>query len=195
MNIAEIINYIFPYDGIYEVIVSTYGVSENISPLGLIRDSDKFYFRLYSDTLTYFNLEKNPECCIQVTNEPLYFYYTLFNKKINYEKIKGFLIIPNLTTIFSKCEIVDKNSEPRRILVRPSEVLGKNLCRAYNRGESLFIDLLVHVTRLGIYSKEELEKYMKILDYEISVIERTSPRLREVINELKKEVISRFKSI
>jgi len=185
MNLNEILNYIFPFDGIYEVIVSTYGVKDNISPLGLIKNGSEFYFRVYSNTLTYSNLEKNAECCIHITNEPLYFYYTLFDKKFEYKKIKNFLIIPDLPLLISKCEIIDKATEPRRVIVKPIEFIGKSLCRAYNRGEALLIDLLVHITRLKIYNREELLKYLGIIDYEISVIEKTSPRLRGIINELK----------
>jgi len=56
--------------------------------------------------------------------------------------------------------------------------------KAFSRSDSLFIDLLVHVTRLDIYSKEELETYSTVIQYEVKTIARLSPNLLKILRDL-----------
>ncbi|WP_252896802.1 DUF447 domain-containing protein [Metallosphaera hakonensis] len=64
---------VFPHPGIYEVLLGTAGVAENISPIG-IRVSDDFRIRVYSGSLTLQNLSIHPYCLLLITQDPVLFF-------------------------------------------------------------------------------------------------------------------------
>jgi Uncharacterized conserved protein len=56
MTIEEVEKYVFPYDGFYEVLLSSSGKTDNISPMGVLRKGGALYLRVYSETTTFQNL-------------------------------------------------------------------------------------------------------------------------------------------
>ena len=56
--------------------------------------------------------------------------------------------------------------------------------RAYSRGDALFIDFLVHLSRIGIYSDEEIKQFLPIIQYELKTILRLSPNLKDIIQRI-----------
>jgi hypothetical protein len=187
MDINKVINDIFLEEGIYEVLVSSNGVSPNISPIGVIKKGNKLYFKLYENTLTLKNIEINSKCGIIITSDASLFYYALIDKlKIDYFYYE-IPMIKNELTIIALCKMLD-NKNPRTILVEPTEILGEYKPRAFNRGEALFIDMLVHFTRLNIYNKSELEYYIKILNYEINIVKKTAPWLKDILSEIENKI-------
>ncbi|WP_054844945.1 DUF447 family spectrin-like domain-containing protein [Sulfuracidifex tepidarius] len=59
------------------------------------------------------------------------------------------------------------------------------------RGDGLLLDLLVNFSRINVYSGSELYRLLTIIDYEIGVIEKTSPELSKITSEIRKEIESK----
>ncbi|BDC19325.1 DUF447 domain-containing protein [Acidianus sp. HS-5] len=185
MELQETIKNIFPEDGIYEVILGTKGETENISPIGIILDQGKLRVKLYKDTTTYQNILIYPYCSINViVDSPEIFYLTLFNKAVNYNLIHGLPVVSE-NVIFSSCKVTEDAPEYVILSLEPFDAkCSKTHVRAFNRGNCLFIDLLVNITRLNIFSKEELDSMLKIISYEIKVIKKTQPNLIDIVQEI-----------
>lgn len=192
MDLQEAIKNIFPEDGIYEVILGTKGLKENISPIGVIVNQDKLRIKLYKCTVTYQNILTYSYCSINVVvDNPKIFYLTLFNKISNYSLIHGLPVVSE-NVIFSSCRIIEDTPEYVILSLEPFDIMySKRYVKAFNRGNCLFIDLLVNITRLDIFSKKELDSMLKIISYEIKVIKRTQPGLLDIIKEIEELVRSK----
>ncbi|MQL54836.1 DUF447 domain-containing protein [Acidianus ambivalens] len=185
MELQEAIKNIFPSNGIYEVILGTKGIRDNISPIGVIVNENQLKVKLYKCTTTYQNILVYPYCSINVViDNPKIFYLALFNKSVKYNLIHGLPVVSD-NVIFSNCKIIEDHTEYVILSLDPFDMkYSKQKISAFNRGNCLFIDLLVNITRLDIFSREELESMLKVISYEIKVIKRTQPNLLDIIREI-----------
>lgn len=196
MDLANILNVIFPSDGIYEVILGTSGVQKNLAPIGIIKVKNRLYIKVYKETLTYQNLLHYPYCSLNITSDPIVFFNLLYSS-INSLRISEKLSLPiieNLPVILSKCNISSSQFyNPVIFDIFPIDYVSSTnlLVQAYNRGNAMFIDLLVNLSRYYIYSeKDEIEDFCVVLKYELDVIRRTSKQLYSIIEKWKPSLIA-----
>lgn len=182
MDILSWINYAFPQDGIYEVILSTTGELDNIAPVGVRRKNGVLRIRVYRETLTLQNITKYPFGVIQVTDDNSLFLETLIRGNQFLSKAKKreagipSLDLPLLIVRFDQEVVSDSYID---YLVEPIECKGEP-SKAYSRGERIFIDFLVNYTRRNL----QISDYdiRKILEYERDVILKTSPWLASLLS-------------
>jgi hypothetical protein len=184
---------IFPKDGVYESIIGSVGVSNNLSPIGIIRSGNKILAKIYKDTLTYSNLLNFPYCSVHITDNPRLFYESLF-KKIRYTLKNNLPIIEDESVyeiIFARCIILNEDN-PSIFLLEPYNIETKiNIHRAFSRGYSLLIDALVHFTRLDILPPNEVFELLKIINYELKTSKRISPDMEDIIRDLETKIESK----
>ncbi len=63
--------------------------------------------------------------------------------------------------------------------------------KSLSRGDGLFVDLLVHITRVDIVSKDERDKLFEIIKYETEVIRRTAPYLEPFLKRIEDSLRSK----
>ncbi|EZQ03866.1 hypothetical protein CM19_09105 [Candidatus Acidianus copahuensis] len=190
MRLNDLIKKTFPNDGIYESIVGTNGISKNLSPIGIVKTENRLIMKLYKNTDTIKNLAIYPFCSVNIVHDPQLFYLTLIGKEIDY-KIKYGLPSLNGVTIYCKCE-KELEGNPSVFTLNPFDYeISDNTITAFNRGSALFIDSLVHFTRLDIVSEEIKEEIIPIILYEIEISRKTSPWLIQYLEEIDKIVRSK----
>lgn len=180
-SIADIINFVFPYDGVYEVILGTTGKRPNLAPIGVIKEGNTLKSKIYKETITFQNLLEKNVCSINIVLDSKIFFDAFFgtldvNNYIENVPIlgKGIAFVANVR--YEKIE----NPTYFFYKINSYRIFDMN-CLAFNRGNSMLIDLLVHISRLDIYNKKELEKYLPIIKYEIEIIKRTMPeRVKDI---------------
>lgn len=186
--VEDYINKVFPHNGVFEIILGTSGISENLSPIGIIRDGNNYFSKIFRNTLTYYNLKARNSCIINVTHDPMIFYKLLFDENspdLGKKIYDGIPYLENAISILSNCEEAEVKEEFSIFEYRFVKIVNEGVIyKAFSRSDSLFIDLLVHVTRLDIYSKEELETYSTVIQYEVKTIARLSPNLLEILRDL-----------
>ncbi len=172
-------------DGINEIIATTEKDGRiNAAPLGIIKDGDKLYIRLFTGTHTYENILESGWFVANITHDAWLFAETAiedlteshFIRRENLPMLKD----AEAWALF-KCEafpldIVIANAE----FVK-GEVLRRDF-RAFNRGENLVIEAAVAATRyLALRTDsyyDEIMKYRRIID------RCGGPREREAMDRL-----------
>ncbi|EHP69433.1 MAG: DUF447 family protein [Metallosphaera yellowstonensis] len=187
----ESVKELFPAKGIYEVIVGTNGLEPNLSPLGLHVD-EVISVRTFRNTLTYSNLCVFPFCAVMVTNDPHLFYETLVGRSTNFKITYGLPILDVPCIMIARCRF-SSMGEPAKVDLDLLHQLGPCTHPAFSRGAALFIDMLVHFTRIGqgILPRQREEELLKIMEYEIGVIERTYPELRGEVETIRNTLRSK----
>ncbi|BCU70633.1 DUF447 domain-containing protein [Stygiolobus caldivivus] len=188
---SEYINKVFPHEGVFEIILGTAGISENLAPIGLIRHGDDFFSKIFKNTLTYANLKVKKSCIVNISLDPKTFYILLFNSHVinkveivkrEYDNIP---YLENSLSILSECIEIENKDNFSIFKYNFIKLLNNGTdYRAFSRGDALLIDLLVHITRLDIFSEEELAKYSSIIEYEIKTIARLSPDKLDIVRDL-----------
>ncbi|ARM75922.1 DUF447 domain-containing protein [Acidianus manzaensis] len=192
MNNLEVIKSIFPHDGIYETILGTNGdKGYNLSPIGIIVNNYQITSKIYKNTITYYNILRYPYCSINILNDPKIFYYLLFNRKIDYDVKNGLPKIGD-NVLFGSCEVIEDNASFILLEIKIFDYdVSPTIKEAFSRGDSLFIDMLVHITRLDILPKNEVEELIKIISYEMRTIKKISPNLGNILDEIKDYINSK----
>ncbi len=175
------INQVFPHPGIYEVLLGTTGVSDNISPVGL-RYFKEYRLRLYEGSITSRNISVHPYCSILITQDPTLFYEGLNGSLRPTSFMYGLPVIDVSCVFIAKCNL-EALGNPSEYTLNFLEFKGECREKSFSRGDGLFVDLLVHLTRLDILPQER-EKLLEIMSYEIGVIKRTSPYLEGYLREI-----------
>ena len=174
-TLTSILNNIFPTDGIYEVILGSNGEKPNLAPIGIIKEGNILKSKIYKNTLTFSNLLKNPKCSINVVHDANLFFDSFFGFIRPSSFIDNIPIIEKGIALITSCKY-EKIEDPTYFFYEVIDYKKYTDCSsAFSRGNSMLIDLLVHVSRLDVYSKEEIEKYLPIIKYEIEIIRKTSP--------------------
>ncbi|MFP3260379.1 MAG: DUF447 family protein [Sulfolobus sp.] len=180
----NIIDLIFPHDGVFEVILGTTGVRPNLAPIGIIREKSVLKSKIYKSTLTYQNLQVNRKCSVNVTLDPLLFYYC-FIGKCNWETYDDIPVLSNSLSIIAECDYEKLGSDPIIITYRIKNIIrNSSNMKAYSRGDALFIDFLVHLSRIDIYSDAEIKQFLPIIEYELKTISRLSPNLKDIVQRI-----------
>jgi hypothetical protein len=121
MTIEEVEKYVFPYDGFYEVLLSSSGKTDNISPMGVLRKGGALYLRVYSETTTFQNLLVYPFCATLITHDAEMFYRSLMGEVKGDSKVYGLPMIGGKTAIFFRASL-DSQDEPSVFRITPFEV-------------------------------------------------------------------------
>lgn len=192
MEDSEVIKSIFPHEGIYESIMGTKGdKGYNLSPIGIIVRNNLLTSKIYKNTVSYSNILKYPSCSINILNDPEVFYYSLVGEKLNY-KVRYDLPTIGSLSLFARCDIIEDQQSFVIVKLNIFDFSYEpSIPRAFSRGDSLFIDLLVHLTRLDILSGKDLEDIRKIISYEMKTIKRLSPNLTYLLDKIETYISSK----
>ncbi|BFI75184.1 DUF447 domain-containing protein [Sulfurisphaera ohwakuensis] len=190
-SVKNIINFVFPYDGIYEVILGSNGVKPNLAPIGIIKEGNTLKSKVYKDTLTFSNLIKYQKCSLNIITDSRVFFEAFFNELKIEDYIDNIPIIPVGVVFLANC-YYEKLENPTYFFydLIDYKKYGE-FYHAFNRGNSMLIDLLIHVSRLDIYSKEDIEKYLPIIKYEIDIIRKTMPNDIKIIEKIKELMLQK----
>jgi len=190
MNVlAEILNIVFPADGVYEVILGSNGEKPNLAPIGVIKEGNVLKSKIYMNTLTFSNLLKKPKCSINIIHDANLFFDAFFGSLKPSSFLDEIPIIEKGIVLLASCKY-ERIENPTYFFYEVTDYKKfSDYFTAFNRGNSMLIDLLVHISRLDIYSKEEIEKYLPIIKYEIEIIRKTSPSSIKNISKIM-EIIS-----
>jgi len=183
----EITEKIFPHDGVFEIILGSSGVRPNLSPIGVRRRGEELTIKVYNGTLTLSNLRINPKCTINVTSDPTHFFLSLSGSLKSQPETSGIPYIPDATVLTASC-MEAGGEDPVSFTLTLETPITVSMPTAFSRGDSLFIDLLVHVTRLNIMDDNSLRSILPILRYELSTASRLSPSILQFISEKEKEI-------
>lgn len=172
-------------DGINEIIATTEKDGRiNAAPLGIIRDEDKLYIRLFTGTHTCENILESGWFVANITHDAWLFAETAiedltqshFDRRENLPVLKG----AEAWALF-KCSAFPLDIVIANIEFVKGEVLRKDF-RACNRGANLVIEAAVAATRyLALRTDsyyDEIMKYRRIID------RCGGPREREAMERL-----------
>lgn len=172
-------------DGINEVIATTEknGII-NAAPLGIIRDGESLYIKLFLGTHTYDNVLANGWFVANITHDSWIFAETALEDLTQdyFSRRDGIPILKNTEAwALFKCkpfplDIVIAKVEPVK-----GEVLRKDF-RAFNRGANLVVEAAVAATRyLALRTDTYYEEIMKIK----RIVERCGgPREKDAMERL-----------
>ena len=172
-------------EGINEVIATTEkdGVI-NAAPLGIIRDGEKLYIRLFIGTHTYDNILENGWFVANISHDAWLFAETALEDLTpeHFTRADGLPILKDAEAwVLFKChpfalDIIIAQLEPVK-----GDVLRKDF-RAVNRGANLVIEAAVAATRyLALRTDSYYEELMKLR----RIINRCGgPREREAMDRL-----------
>lgn len=178
----------FDKDGIYEVLLGTNGVKPIIRPIGIIKKGEKLTAKIYKGTLTFRNLQLNEICSINFT-EPENFWYS-FRDEVPFTLYIGVPVLQKY--LIARCSILIPDKDPVEVEVDVIEAKKPpNPWEVKRRGDGLLLDLLVNFSRVNIYSGAELDRLLTIIEYEIGVIEKTSPELSKITSEIRRAIESK----
>ncbi len=172
-------------DGINEIIATTEKDGRiNAAPLGIIKDGDKLYIRLFTGTHTYENILESGWFVANITHDAWLFAETAiedlteshFIRRENLPMLKD----AEAWALF-KCEAFPLDIVIANVEFVKGEVLRRDF-RAYNRGANLVIEAAVAATRyLALRTDsyyDEIMKYRRIID------RCGGPREREAMDRL-----------
>lgn len=172
-------------DGINEVIATTEkDGSINAAPLGIIRDGDSIYIRLFLGTHTYDNILKNRWFVANIIHDAWLFAETaLEDLSQDY-----FVLRDGMPTLkdaeawcFFKCQAFPLDIVIAKVEPIKGEVLNRDF-RAFNRGANLVVEAAVAATRyLALRTDSYYEELLKLR----RIVDRCGgPREREAMERL-----------
>jgi hypothetical protein len=172
-------------DGINEVIATTEkdGVV-NAAPIGIIRDGESLYIRLFLGTHTYDNVLANGWFVANITHDSWIFAETALEDltQDHFVRREGLPILKDAEAwALFKCEPFPLDIIIAKIQLVKGEVLRKDF-RALNRGANLVVEAAVAATRyLALRTDSYYEELMKMR----RIIDRCGgPREREAMERL-----------
>ncbi len=172
-------------DGINEVIATTEknGVI-NAAPLGIIRDGESLYIKLFLGTHTYDNVLANRWFVANITHDSWIFAETALEDLTQdyFARRDGLPVLKDAEAYaLFKCEPFPLDIVIAKVELVKGEVLKKDF-RAFNRGANLVVEAAVAATRyLALRTDSYYEEIMKIK----RIVERCGgPRDREAMERL-----------
>lgn len=172
-------------DGINEVIATTEkdGVV-NAAPIGIIRDGESLYIRLFLGTHTYDNILENGWFVANITHDSWIFAETALEDltQDHFVRREGMPILKDAEAwALFKCEPFPLDIVITKVQLVKGEVLTKDF-RALNRGANLVVEAAVAATRyLALRTDSYYEELMKLR----RIIDRCGgPREREAMERL-----------
>ena len=172
-------------NGINEVIATTEknGVI-NAAPLGIIRDGESLYIKLFLGTHTYDNVLANGWFVANITHDSWIFAETALEDLTQdyFDRRDGLPILKDAEAwALFKCEPFPLDIVITKVEPVKGEVLRKDF-RAFNRGANLVVEAAVAATRyLALRTDSYYEEIMKIK----RIVERCGgPRDKEAMERL-----------
>lgn len=172
-------------DGINEVIATTEkdGVV-NAAPIGIIRDGESLYIRLFLGTHTYDNILENGWFVANITHDSWIFAETALEDltQDHFVRREGMPILKDAEAwALFKCEPFPLDIVITKVQLVKGEVLRKDF-RALNRGANLVVEAAVAATRyLALRTDSYYEELMKLR----RIIDRCGgPRERDAMERL-----------
>ncbi|OPY53893.1 MAG: hypothetical protein A4E48_00513 [Methanosaeta sp. PtaU1.Bin060] len=179
------------FDGINEIIATTEKDGRiNAAPLGVIRDGDELYIRLFMGSHTYENILATGSFVANVTHDAWLFAETAIEDLTEgyFMRREGLAVLKDAEAwgLF-KCETFALDIIIAKVELVAGEVLRKDF-RAFNRGSSLVVEAAVAATRyLALRTDSYYEELMKLQ----RIINRCGgPREREAMERLMDRVNS-----
>jgi len=178
-------------DGINEVIATTEDKSRiNAAPLGIIRDGDSLYVRLFSGTHTYDNVLANGWFVANITHDAWLFAETALEDLTpdHFIRCDGLPVLKGAEAWGQfKAETFALDIIIAKVELVKGEVLRRDF-RACNRGANLVIEAAVAATRyMALRTDSYYEELMKLQ----RIINRCGgPREREAMDRLMDRVNS-----
>jgi hypothetical protein len=180
---------------IYETIVSTYNddSTPNASTMGIILDSNKhIIIKPFLETDTCNNLLKRMECIVNFTQDPkLFVTSSLFQEEFKEDQFKKETSVN--APLLKECQnnyvalkvISHEQIAPYRMSFICKIVKAKselNISKPYTRAFSSLIEILIHATRIMVFSKNPVKNYpvIKLLitqvNFHSNIIRRVSEK-------------------
>ena len=178
-------------DGINEVIATTESRDRiNAAPLGIIRDGDSLYIRLFLGTHTYENILTKGWFVANVTHDAWLFAETALEDlpPEYFTRREDLPVLKDAEAwVLFKCEAFASDIIIAKVEPVKGEVLRKDF-RACNRGANLVIEAAVAATRyLALRTDSYYEELMKMQ----RIINRCGgPREREAMDRLMERIDS-----
>lgn len=178
-------------DGINEIIATTESENKiNAAPIGIIRNGDSLYIRLFGGTHTYDNILKNGWFVANISHDAWLFAETAIEDLTPdyFMRRDGLPVLRDAEAwgLF-KCEAYPLDIVIGKLQLVKGEVLRKDF-RAFNRGANLVIEAAVAATRyMALRTDSYYEELMKLQ----RIINRCGgPREREAMDRLMDRVDS-----
>ncbi|MDY6966265.1 MAG: DUF447 family protein [Halobacteriota archaeon] len=166
-------------EGISEVIATTKSGAEgyNAAPIGVIREGEATYSRIYPNTHTYANISSNGTMIANLTKDPELFVLAAFGdlSPDYYANFHGYPAIKDAEAwVLFSCRII-KNPDPSHYInysevsLEPisSKVNNREL-RAINRALNGVIEATIHATRYLITGDKKLKESIDYYDKLVS---------------------------
>ena len=180
--------------GIHEVLVTTLDRlgNPNVAPMGVALSNDLIILRPYINTKTFKNLTEVPEAVINITNDAIMFYRSLYDKtSITFSRAKKVRvpIIEGPIDLYVECIVNNYliSSDRATFYLKPVNIYkGRGSRLAFSRANALLIEILVYLTKVEAKALNPNEALPKIKDL-LSTIERLgSYELLDIVKELKR---------
>jgi hypothetical protein len=188
---SENLNELGILDGINEVIATTENFGRmNAAPLGIIRDGDNLYVRLFLGTHTYDNILANGWFVANISHDAWLFAETALEDLISdYFMRRDGLPVLRAAEAWGlfKCEAFSLDIIIAKVELVKGEILRKDF-RACNRGANLVLEAAVAATRyMALRTDSYYEELMKLR----RIINRCGgPRERDAMDRLMERVDS-----
>jgi hypothetical protein len=188
---SENLNELGILDGINEVIATTENFGRmNAAPLGIIKDGDNLYVRLFLGTHTYDNILANGWFVANISHDAWLFAETALEDLISdyFMRRDGLPVLREAEAwgLF-KCEAFSLDIIIAKVELVKGEILRKDF-RACNRGANLVLEAAVAATRyMALRTDSYYEELMKLR----RIINRCGgPRERDAMDRLMERVDS-----
>lgn len=172
-------------DGINEVIATTEKDGRiNAAPIGIIRDGEKIYIRLFGGSHTYDNILKNGWFVANITHDVWLIAETAIEDltQSHFVRREGLPILKDAEAwALFKCEAFQMDIIIAKVEFVKGEVLRRDF-RAFNRGANLVVEAAVAATRyLALRTDSYYEEILKLK----RIVDRCGgPREREAMERL-----------
>jgi uncharacterized protein len=176
-------------DGINEIIATTESEGRiNAAPLGIIKNMDSLYIRLFYGSHTYDNILANKWFVGNITHDPWIFAETALDdlSQDHFIRLEGLPVLRDAEAwALFQCEAFQIDIVIAKIELIKAEILKKSF-RAFNRGANLVIEASVAATRyMALRSDSYFEELLRLR----RIIDRCGgPREREAMDRLMSRV-------
>ncbi len=172
-------------DGINEIIATTEKEGRiNAAPIGVIRDGEKIYIRLFSGTHTYDNILENGWFVANITHDAWLIAETALEDLTpsHFVRREGLPVLKDAEAwALFKCETFQMDIIIARVEFVKGEVQRRDF-RAFNRGANLVVEAAVAATRyMALRTDAYYEDILKLK----RIVDRCGgPREREAMERL-----------
>ncbi len=174
----------------------------SIMPLGVLFNGQLLYARIYKGSSMYTSVMDlgYSNISINICNDPILFYYAIFNKDVLMDKVVYSNGFPHIRTcdayIATKVSRIDRYRDYIMVYMVPvNAVIKRKQPRVYNRAAFAIIEALVYYTKLQYVSKDLASKYIEMIKFFTNIVYRSSSRRihRKIIKDVLDRSIEKYK--